>query len=207
MIKIIDTNFTKVYYEIIPHSYNNAKISNDLQILPNFIQQKILKYTDPLDRSLRIRGKLLLKSILSNSRLSNLISLEDLKYTDKNKPFLHSGIDLSITHSGNIVVCAISFNGKIGIDIEKVEKPNYHDYEAYFTRDELNYLSNGNYKSFYRLWTRKESFAKATGEGIFFPFKDFNLIANNVIYENRKYYFKDLEIIPDYICSMCLQEI
>ena len=72
-------------------------------------------------------------------------------------------IDFNLSHSGNKVMCAIS-DCTVGCDVEAV-KENTKVAKRFFTESEAA-LAEGDADMFTRLWTLKESFIKATGEGL-----------------------------------------
>lgn len=71
---------------------------------------------------------------------------------------------------------------EIGIDIEKIvnrEHKIINIAQRYFHYEEIQYLKeNHSQKSFYKLWTRKESYSKKIGLGFHYDFSNFSLIQN-----------------------------
>lgn len=90
----------------------------------------------------------------------------------RGKPYMPKNRDLyfNVSHSEKWVVCALS-TAQTGIDIELVQQTDISIAEDWFTKDEnenLNKLDSEKEKLdyFYSVWTIKESFLKATGEGL-----------------------------------------
>ncbi|OYU54495.1 MAG: hypothetical protein CFE25_14395 [Chitinophagaceae bacterium BSSC1] len=89
------------------------------------------------------------------------------------KPFIKSQsslkLDYNISHSGNWIVMAFGI-GSIGIDVEQIQKEfNFESLlPVCFSSSEQSFIQNNSNSSelFYRLWTRKESFVKATSIGL-----------------------------------------
>lgn len=86
------------------------------------------------------------------------------------KPFAIADPQLcfSISYSSDWLLIAVS-NKDVGVDIEFIDSDFSSDEVAheYFSAAELNYLDTQHTNSsFYKLWTRKEAFLKATGQGI-----------------------------------------
>lgn len=81
-----------------------------------------------------------------------------------------SGLHLSVSHSGDLVVVATSRVGPIGVDVEEVTTAPF-DHAALADRmcapGERPSVSDR--ESFLTLWTRKESVLKATGDGLLIP--------------------------------------
>ncbi len=78
----------------------------------------------------------------------------------------------NLSHTQDIIVCAISENRAVGVDIEFLDKPRQFMPIAknYFAKEEVEKLQNLNFTEqkeyFYRLWTLKEAYLKAQGLGI-----------------------------------------
>ena len=81
-------------------------------------------------------------------------------------------LEFNLAHSENILALAVAFSRDVGVDVEVVDfnVDVLGVAEANFAPEELNWLhalpSRECVLAFYRLWTRKEAIAKATGQGI-----------------------------------------
>ncbi len=75
-------------------------------------------------------------------------------------------IDFNISHSNHFVVCAISTNCKIGIDIEQIKPTSLFDFKDRFSEEEWKIIltSDNTYFWFYYYWTAKEAAIKADVE-------------------------------------------
>ncbi|MGH9310893.1 MAG: 4'-phosphopantetheinyl transferase family protein [Vicinamibacterales bacterium] len=105
-----------------------------------------------------------------------------LESSDTGKPFVaDASISFNLTHSEGIAVCAISPDGRIGVDVERIRP--LPDADAIVTR----YFAPGEaseYASlppaqrpaaFFSTWTRKEAFVKAIGDGLTCPLRSFEV--------------------------------
>jgi 4'-phosphopantetheinyl transferase len=101
-------------------------------------------------------------------------------------------IEFNISHSGDYALIAMTLENKVGVDIEEVN-PDI-DYKSlsnrFFSEKERNDLINLDEKqqcdAFYRIWARKESFIKATGQGISFGLDKFSVPINESIDDARE---------------------
>ncbi len=69
------------------------------------------------------------------------------------------GPPISLSHSGEWVVCAVAPAGKIGVDIQQ-HRGNLRARDiakSYFSADETAWLADQPLASFYELWTLKEA--------------------------------------------------
>ncbi len=95
----------------------------------------------------------------------------DLQFTlgDNKKPLIAgSTLQYNITHARDYILLAVS-NGQIGADVEHIDPAfNFSDIlPAHFSPQEIAFIAQQDSQlRFYRLWTRKEAFLKATGQGL-----------------------------------------
>jgi 4'-phosphopantetheinyl transferase len=89
------------------------------------------------------------------------------------KPFFanyHNHLQFNTSHSAGILLIAFGFSlPTLGIDIEQVKPAfDYSDIvDQFFTPAEKRSLLGKNpVKQFFKIWTRKEALAKATGRGL-----------------------------------------
>jgi 4'-phosphopantetheinyl transferase len=98
-------------------------------------------------------------------------------YGDRGKPYIKSfqnseGIYFNLAHSQDLAIYAVSCDREIGIDLEYIN-PKYDVdsiAERYFLPSEQKIIEKlcdrNKYLAFYRAWTLKEAYGKATGQGI-----------------------------------------
>jgi len=99
-----------------------------------------------------------------------------LCYDENGRPFFSDRMcDFSITHTQNHVFCALTDvedgSARVGIDAEDLDRPDLSNFDAmvarWFTESEKEIFSASPTKeTFLRIWTRKEAYAKYTGEGL-----------------------------------------
>lgn len=88
------------------------------------------------------------------------------------KPMLPAGPFFSLAHSGDLALLAISPEAEVGADIEEVEPslaepPSAERFFSEAERAELELLDPPERaRRFFQLWTAKEAYRKATGEGV-----------------------------------------
>ncbi|GAC1381009.1 MAG: hypothetical protein NVSMB45_05100 [Ginsengibacter sp.] len=205
MQKLIEGKDLSVYYEMLPDHLDEEVLNINVGLLPLAISSIINKYKDLNSRWLRVKGKILLKQLLLDMHLVELSSLNSISYSKENKTFLSSEVDFSISHCKNAVICAVTRTGTIGVDIECIIPVNTKEFEDHFTIKELEMIENDT-KSFFKLWTKKEALAKATGLGVFFDFKNHEVIKNEITYDNLKYQFEELHLNHETVCFICKSE-
>lgn len=135
--------------------------------------------------------------------------LKGLRISPFGKPYLpgHT-LSFSLSHSENIIACAVSDNMKIGIDIEYCRSIDLGEYKDCFSPLEWNNLSSSvtPQRYFLELWTKKESLVKADGRGLQVPLKDVNALgpSGSIHGEEKKWHFYPIEI-AGYVCHVCTE--
>jgi 4'-phosphopantetheinyl transferase len=200
-------NRIKVYYTTIESDYSDFDILPYINSLPNSLHEKILKIKHNNTRYSKLFGLLLLQHGLKIEGNNEQI-LTKLEYTIKGKPYI-SGANkkFNISHSSNLVVCAFS-NSKIGIDIEKIRDVNIGNFRSYFSDDEYTDIENSSVinKLFFQYWTKKESFAKAIGEGLTISFANVIFNENRINYNHQNWFNHELSIKDDFIANICVEQ-
>lgn len=103
-----------------------------------------------------------------------------LEHAPSGKPCFPTapGIYVSISHSRGMCLAAIA-DCEIGADIERTAPYNERIQRVvgrFFAPDEAKSVKDGPDTEFYRLWCRKESYVKYTGEGFSRSFSSFSVL-------------------------------
>jgi 4'-phosphopantetheinyl transferase len=130
------------------------------------------------DRDRFITGRGQLRLILA-SYLS--VPPERLRFTygRHGKPALQRGFEgdlrFNLSHAGTTVLYAIARGRELGVDLEQVHEHSIDGYLAgqWFSPQENAALSTlplpARREAFFRYWTRREAYGKATGNGLLVP--------------------------------------
>lgn len=115
-------------------------------------------------------------SLSALSLLHRAGAVGTLTYDDNGRPFFEERTcDFSITHTQNNVFCAIldgeDSSARVGIDAEDLDRPDFSNLQELATRwfvgeEQKTFLASPAKETFLRIWTRKEAYAKYTGEGL-----------------------------------------
>ena len=191
MIEILSTSFSGPLPGSIWHEY--------LHQMPKSIQDRVEKYYRWQDRHSFLLGRMLLRRGLIRYGYDATI-LENISKTSCGKPYLEEGIDFNISHSGNRVVCALSPDSRLGIDIEAVRNIDYDGFQNCFTEKEWSQIgkSPDPQRVFFQCWTRKESVIKADGRGLYIPLQDICTVNDAVYYNKELWYLHNISAEYDY---------
>ena len=127
---------------------------------------------------------------------------------DKNgKPYAeNSRYKFSISHCGNLVVCAVSKND-IGVDVEKIRNVRLKMAEKFACESEIEYIGD-KLERFFEIWTLKEAYFKCKGTGLGADIKSvsFDVTDSNVICSENGYNLFFENVADGCICSVCICE-
>ena len=136
------------------------------------------------DRNAFIAAHALLRTMLSEATDLHPASWRYVK-SAHGKPAIAPGlgdesIQFNISHTRGLVACALVRHFDVGLDVEASDR-RHGDYATVcsaFSPDEATLVSGTppdvRPDMFFRLWTLKESFVKATGEGLSRPLNTFS---------------------------------
>lgn len=151
-----------IFYINDAHKINASEIQSVLHRMPSSILNEIMNYKFIQQQQHSLFGKLLLQYAIKYHNLD--VTLNDIFYTNKERPALFINFDFNIAHSGNCVVLACSQNNRIGIDIEQHRPIDNHLFKKYFTTLEWNDIIEHN--RFFDYWCIKEAAIKCDGRGV-----------------------------------------
>lgn len=173
-----------------------------------------LAFYEPENRvSDRKREHELGRNLLRFGLLKEFGKTWEIGISEHGKPFLKGaeGICFNISHTKGLVVCAID-RQTVGVDAEYIRPWKENLARRVCSEAEWTLLSEkaaageSGEKWFSRLWTLKESFVKATGEGISFPLNEiaFSFEEKGSIRANIPgWEFSQFPVCGKYMVSVC----
>jgi 4'-phosphopantetheinyl transferase len=191
-----------LFYTVIANRMPTSPFNDYLQELPYSIRERVTGFKNWQDAERCLLGHCLLKHAMNYLKLDTY-SLNELQYTEFEKPFFDDLISFNISHSGKYVVCGISINSKIGVDIEEMEPVLIADFENQFSAMEWKEIKKDDTTAtFYKYWTQKESFLKAIGLGVNAELKNINFVDGKINWEDQNWYVKQIYIDEGYVCHL-----
>jgi len=179
-------------------------------------KDRIRRLLKPDDRLRSICGELLTKWMLS-SRLQRPILSLTLSRTPSGKPFLpDTACEFNLSHSGLWVAVALG-DEAVGIDVERIRVMDEDIVRRFFSSEEVAVFFNAPLEErpalFFDLWTFKESYIKAMGDGLRISLDSFSIRrrgdAVNLVVKgcpNPGWHLRSFPLESEYRCALCSRE-
>ncbi len=199
----------QIYFARCGTAISDSHLDDYLEMMPSGIRSSIERYRRWQDRQATLFGKvLLLKALQIQFQDTWLRKFQSLELSEFGKPFIEGWPEFNISHSGDIVVLALTQHHAIGIDIEKIcpvdkddfvkELPEIISFYENHETDQANHL-------FFECWTKKEAVLKGVGKGLLVPLKEVVLNGDQAIIDNSIWFVKKLQIDDGYCCHVATQ--
>ena len=132
------------------------------------------------DRKRFIAARAQLRMILGRYLARDAQELTFL-YGPRNKPHVAETVGFNLSHSDDLAVVAVALERNTGVDIESIRTLKERDRIArrFFSAREnatlLSFPDSDRTEAFFRCWTLKEAYVKATGDGLAQPTESFDI--------------------------------
>lgn len=186
-----------------------------IPLMDPVLQTKIHKFRNSDDQLRTLCGEMLVHIYGSEHwKLSAFELTRKVNSYGKPEFTKFSKYQYNISHSGCWVVAAFDDN-PIGIDIEGIIPIDLQIADQFFAVSEAKTLhmqeEERKLRFFYHLWTLKESYIKAKGEGLSIPLNSFafELSEHGDIYlhpeseSDSSWYFRQYSLDPSYALAVC----
>ncbi|MFL1425959.1 4'-phosphopantetheinyl transferase family protein [Acinetobacter baumannii] len=209
-----------------------SRVPQDHVILSHYLSflnaAEKLRYDQYLPQAARL---FLISRVLTKSVLADKLGISphqvNIQLQPNGKPFVQGGktIYFNLSHSGDVIVLAVTEKGEIGVDVERTN----HEFEwrrvdSVLAPSEIEWIQQNEwtnptsvYQRFFQIWTLKESYIKCTGEGMSRHLKklNFHVLAEHIefldstrdIQKTEEYYFQSYVYDHNFIFSICLQQL
>lgn len=133
------------YISFLPLKNNIWTLQDEalLSSLPSSRRDYVNSYLFDADKRLSLYSALLLSHMLE-THFGIADGLQGIHWVRGEKPFLSSfpDIDFNFSHTRNAILCGISSEGKIGVDIERCENAPFDIMPTVFHPEEIHYIDN-----------------------------------------------------------------
>ena len=197
--------------KVSPLLTDPALFAQAYAVVPSQRQEKADRYRRREDAALSLGVELLLR----HAHRQEGLPVPHFYITHNyGKPFAGGEMAFSLSHSGAWALCAVGGYGNrgddVGCDVEKIDPAHVESAARAFTASEqafLNAAANEEERvhRFFRVWTLKESYAKATScECALYP-SEFSVTPGvlHAVPSAPAATCREYDDIPGYACAMC----
>ena len=142
--------------------------------------ERINNHKYVVDKKVLLYTELMLKKIMCEERGLGIGGI-DIRYGCYGKPYIANlgDCEFSISHTKSTIVIAVN-DFSVGVDIESLDiSPNYICISDRFSSSEQKYINENSDCRIERLieiWTKKESYLKALGVGLYHSLSSFSVL-------------------------------
>ncbi|MEL7163629.1 MAG: hypothetical protein AAFN92_22920 [Bacteroidota bacterium] len=169
-----------------------AALESYRELFPPAIQRRWSAYLSSPDRRKSIVSKVLLYMALMHEFPGAVPGKYPLRYDAKGRPFITSKeqFDFNISHSRDLIACAISFRGRLGLDVHhRAERRNFEKY-----RKSLDRIIDLGRPLQLEDWVSMEAILKCRGEGL--------SGLKNIMQYFDEHHLQAFDLHPDYLCRV-----
>lgn len=208
-----------------------ARVPQDHVILSHYLSflnaAEKLRYDQYLPQAARLFliSRVLTKSVLAD-KLGISPHLVNIQLQPNGKPFVQGGktIYFNLSHSADVIVLAVTEEGEIGVDVERVNREfEWKRVDSVLALSEIDWIQENEstdpfsvYQRFFQIWTLKESYIKCTGHGMSSHLKklNFHVFSEHIQFfdathdaqNTEQYHFQSYIYDCNFIFSICLQQ-
>jgi 4'-phosphopantetheinyl transferase len=193
-----------IFYTFFKNPLEENLFADYLSLLPADLRERNSRYIRWQNRHSHLFGKLLLMEALKVYGIETDI-WKYVEYNSYERPSLTlRDYDFNISHSGNVVICAVAKNVRLGIDIEENRNVNLKNFRGVMSSAQWDEINNAKYplKEFYKYWTIKESVIKADGRGFLIPLDKLSVENSTVRYEDKSWFVQEVEVASGYSAAL-----
>jgi len=122
-------------------------------------------------------------------------SLADIRYPETGKPYWQSKsaqwLDFNITHSGDVILVAMSRTLNIGVDVEKIRSLKSLSFKMVMSAEELMQIQQTP-AEFFNLWSKKEAVVKAANTAGIARMRDVGLDKGQAMLDDACWHLESL---------------
>ena len=158
----------------------NAQYCRLLSCVSEEQRHRIGQFRFEADKKRTLYGDVLSRFLIGERRRKPMGSVEFIKNAF-GKPYAigFPHVEFNVSHSGDWVVCAVG-EREVGVDVEEIKPIDLDIAKRFYTRNEnrlvVSSREEDRLKTFYLLWTLKESFTKYMGKGLSIPLNSFEIL-------------------------------
>lgn len=168
--------------------------------MPEEIKMKINRFYHWQDALRCLAGNVLVMQAFRRFTETGNI-LHHLVTNEFGKPALKGlQYNFNVSHSEELVICAVNTEGAIGVDAENIRPINVADYSSQLLPEERSRILSHTEPdaAFFDYWTEKEAVMKASGKGLGLGLDSFLVSDHQTYADQRQWYLLSVDLWENY---------
>jgi 4'-phosphopantetheinyl transferase len=191
-----------VYYTWVPDNLARALEDRWLKALPPKKRDAIRRMRFDKGRAASLLGLQLLKRAVKSLGVGDL-ELASLNFPRGSKPYCDLPVDFNISHSKDMVVCALATGAAVGVDTERLREIRIKSFQRFLNPRERAWIG-GDSRRFFELWTQKEAVVKGHGDGGIANLRKVNIKQGKATIRSQIWTLHELKIHTDYVTHVAI---
>jgi 4'-phosphopantetheinyl transferase len=191
-----------VYYAWIPDNLGPAREARWLRELPDEKREVIRRTRFARGRVASLAGLQLLKRGMQEFGFDDF-ELRTVSFPRGGKPRCALPVDFNISHSGDLVACALSDESNVGVDVEKLRDIRIEAFQRFLSARERAWVGDDG-RRFLKLWTQKEAVVKGDGRGGIAKLRKAMIEQGMGMLEDQPWHLRELSLHPDYVAHAAI---
>jgi 4'-phosphopantetheinyl transferase len=192
------------YVKIMDESAFHSACKDYLKYLPAEMQERNAHFVRWQDKYANLMGYILLLEGLQKFNIGPEC-LCSMLYNKYGKPSLKEPVNFNISHSEDLVVCAVGKDIQFGVDVEKIRPVELDHFTNVMTAPQWKEIKTSPdiTRKFLTYWVIKESVIKADSRGLSIPLEEIEIReSTSVVSGVKQWHLYPLNIDNDQYCSM-----
>lgn len=195
----------RILYTIMAADKIEPNLATDwLGELPERKRQQLQRLKQPEDQLRSLLAWQLLKIGVHAMGFPEF-ALHDVVALAEEKPWVNLPLDFSISHSEQLVVCALSGTAKVGVDTERYRPPN-STLSGFMNAGELRLIERDE-RNLMKFWSAKEAVVKAAGSKGVAAVGEVELQAAGAYFDQRHWYVQSISLHCDYCTHVASDKV
>lgn len=189
---------------------HRASAPHDTSVLSPDEWRRVARIRSAAARGRYVAGRTCLRSALADA-LGCEPRAVPLRLGQEGRPELTipSTLSFSVSHSGDVVVVAVSATGPVGVDVERADRSPLPPAAAWLTDSERRTLErlpeSVRDRALVRRWTAKEAVTKALGAGLTVPLASVRVAGARAESPCRTWRLTDLDVPTGVVATLATE--
>jgi 4'-phosphopantetheinyl transferase len=205
MERNVDRDAIIIIWDVVRAERHEELLLHYLPLCTVEFRKRVARYRNWQQVHAAVLGRALVHK--ATTLLNQPLPLDSITLTRHGKPYFKGHqLSFSISHAGDVVVCAVSLFHRVGIDIEQIVNIDLDAIKTTVDDQALDHITGEREAgpAFFHYWTRKEAVLKAVGCGLSIPLSAVILQEKQATVAGTCWHLTELNIFPCYVSYIAL---